>query len=501
MLYAIVSDIHANLPAWRAVLADLTTAGAERIICLGDVVGYGPQPREVLASLYRHVDAFVMGNHDAVACGRMTPERFNSQARVLIEWTSQQLSRRAKEFIDSAALSLTGDGFTCVHGELGQPGAFHYLMEPSDTDPSWEATDDALIFVGHTHRAGLFVRGSSGVTHPLPAEDFILEAGKRYIVNVGSVGYPRDGDPRAAYCLYDSSSRAVYFRRVHFDYEALMEAVREAGLEEPSRPLLKRDPVSLRRPVRDQLEFDPASKASQMVTGVTLSRDLALLHKSNRRWRNMGAVAILLASLMAGVAGAIVTHFMTLTSATVPEKPLVEREAIVPSDLIGNLLPPLPYALQERQISGWRYTLSRPEVQRFTLESDFSVPSPHLKIHHQKRALLRLEAPDWLLNGVAEGRLRSRLQSLCGEDFVGTVKVVVVLSERDKGSQGPLRERTVINHALPLKKFAAWEPQQQTMEKKRPPLRSESERISYAIEADFSGTLSLADISLVIVHD
>ena len=500
MRYAIVSDIHANLPAWKAVLTDLTSLGAQRIICLGDVVGYGPQPREVLASLYRHVDAFVMGNHDAVVCGKMTPERFNRQARILVEWSANQVSKRAKDFLSTAALSLTGEGFTCVHGDLGQPGAFRYLVDPGDTTATWEATPDPLVFVGHTHRAGLFVRGASGVPHPLPPEDFVLEEGKRFIVNVGSVGYPRDGDPRASYCLFDSDEQVVRFRRVPFDYEALRAAVRAAGLEEAVMPLLNRDPLLLRQPVRDQLEFDPADSAAQMAQDVTLSRDLAALVTSNRRWRRAAVGGILAAALMGGVAAAVGLHRTGAEAAMIPAEPLPAREAVVPSDLTGNLLPPLPYGLQESRLAGWCYRLSRPEVQHLAVESDFTGPSPRLHIVHDRRAQWRLDAPEWVLNGVAEGRLRARLQVWRGADFIGTVKVVVVVDEHETEG-GRARERMVINYDLPLSRVQTWEEARRIMDIKKPHVRAQTERVRYRIEADFTGTLALADLSLVFADE
>jgi predicted phosphodiesterase len=501
MLYAIVSDIHANLPAWKSVLADLTSLGAQRIICLGDVVGYGPQPQEVLASLYRHVDAFVMGNHDAVVCGKMTPERFNKQARVLVEWSTGQVSRKGKEFLAAAALSLTGDGFTCVHGEMGQPEAFRYIVGPEDTQPTWQATSAPIIFVGHTHRACLFVRGASGVPHPLPPEDFVLEDGKRYIVNVGSVGYPRDGDPRASYCLYDTEDQVVRFRRVPFDYEALRLAVQAAGLEAKTMPLLNHDPLQLRRPVRDQLEFDPADTDAQMAKGVTVSRDLMRLRKSNRRWRKVAVAGMVLAALMAGVAAAFALHRSTVAETAFPDKPLPVREAVVPSDVSGNLLPPLPYGLSGRLVEGWRYSFNRPDDQNLTIESDFSGPSPRVQLVHAKRAQLRLEAPEWVLNRTADGRLRATINAWRGEDFVGTVKIVVVVDERLAATDKHPRERVVLNFDLALNRKASWEETKRIMDIKKPVISGKTERVRYRVEADFIGTLSLADLSLVLAGD
>ena len=499
MRYAIVSDLHANLPAWKAVLADLASLGADRIVCLGDIVGYGPQPSEVLASVYRHVDAVVMGNHDAVVCGKLTPERFNKQARVMIEWSAGRVSRKGRAFLASAALTLRGEGFVCVHGELGLPGAFNYLVEPKDTLPTWEATEAPLVFVGHSHHAGLFVRGASGVPHPLPPEDFVLEEGKRYIVNAGSVGYPRDGDPRASYCLYDADEQVVRFRRVPFDYEALRLAAQAAGLAEQSMPLLNRDPLRLRQPVREQLEFDPSENAGQMARGVTESRDLQRLRRSNRLWRKAAVAGLLLAALMAGVVAAFALNKTVPAEVAFPVAPLPIREAVVPSDVAGNLLPPLPGSLPDMVLDGWRYHLTHPKVQKLDVQSGGTGPSPRLRLVHPRRARFRLEAPEWVMNGVAEGRLRARLSALRGEDFVGTVKVIVVADER--AGTGEPHERVVLNVDLPLNRKQVWEESRRIMDIRKPALGAATERVRYRIEAEFAGTLALGDLSLMFAEE
>ncbi len=498
MRYAIVSDVHANLPAWKAVLADLTSLGAQRIICLGDVVGYGPQPAEVLASVYEHVDALVMGNHDAVVCGKMTPDLFNHQARFMIEWSAPRVSRRGKSFLGGAPLSLAGDGFTCVHGELGEPGAFRYLVGPEDTRATWAAGTDPLCFVGHTHCSGLFVLGPSGVPHPLPPEDFVLEEGKRYIVNVGSVGYPRDGDPRAGYALFDTDDATVRFRRVPFDYEALRLAVQAAGLAEQAMPLLNRDPLRLRQPVREQLEFMPADSQAQMAHGVTASRDLAELQKSNRRWRRTAVTGILATALLAGVASAVAVHRATTGETARPEVPLPPREAVIPADLAGNLLPAFPPAMPEAELTGWRYRCSHRSGQRLAIEQDATAPTPRLRVVHDRRASLILEAPAWRLNGAANGRLRAVVNARRGTNFVGTVKVVVEARETGAAEDTRFHERVVLNFDLPLKRPEVWEETRRIMDIRKPPLTRTTAMIRYRIEADFIGILSLADPSLTL---
>ena len=145
MRYAIVSDLHANLPAWTAVLLDLRSLDADRIICLGDLVGYGPQPAEVLRSVYAEVNHVVLGNHDAVVCGKLDGSLFNETARQIILWTRDRLNAQALRFLRSLPLSLRGGGFRCAHGDLADPAAFRYVIDPADAAPSWSAVEDRLL--------------------------------------------------------------------------------------------------------------------------------------------------------------------------------------------------------------------------------------------------------------------------------------------------------------------------------------------------------------------
>ncbi len=489
MLYALVSDVHANLPAWRAVLADLSSLGAERIVCLGDVVGYGPEPAAVLESMYRHVDAFVMGNHDAVLCGKMDPARFNSHARTMIEWSATQVSRRGRDFLAQQSLTLTGPGFCCVHGDLGLPAAFRYIIDPRDAMATWEATADPLIFVGHSHIPGIFVRGASGTPHRLPAQDFVLEEGKRFIVNVGSVGYPRDGDARACYCLYDTAEGAVRWRRVPFDMAALRAAMVRARLNEDQVPLLRHDPLRQRRPVREDLQFDPATESVQMAHGVTITRDLSSMRRRLHRWRLVAAFSLGV-SLLAMAAIALLLTRRAPAEHAVPAAPLPPREAVVAYDLRGNLLPPLPAAVDGERLPGWRYTFSHPEAQHCEIDNtvgeyDFV---PRLRLVHARRSRCVLEAPQWRLAGLAAGKLRAELMVRRGKDFQGQVEVVV--DTEGIGSDGKASFHPGLLHFIPaMARKGGWEKGQATTAKS---LDANTERLCFRIETDFEGTLEIA---------
>lgn len=287
MRYAFIADLHANLQAWRAVHRDIRTLEVDYILCLGDLVGYGPQPAELLKETHAHVDAFVLGNHDAVVAGKLAPDGFNPHARETIQWTRQRLNRKAAGFLSGLPLTLIGNGFRCAHGDFANPGNFDYVLNPEDAMPSWSANDSPLLLAGHTHDPALFVLTADGHPHGVEPCDFELEPGKRYFVNVGSAGHPRDNDPRASYCIYDTAANAVFWRRVAFDLDAYRQALQAAGLEERHYPFLRLDPVAHTPRVRAELDFAPPRCAAMAARDVTVSRDLDDLTRAVTRWRRV----------------------------------------------------------------------------------------------------------------------------------------------------------------------------------------------------------------------
>lgn len=489
MLYAIVSDLHANLIAWNAVLADLSAMKAGKIICLGDVVGYGPDPAEVLESVYRHVDAFVMGNHDAVVAGKMDAECFNDHARQMVEWSAGRIAASGRAFLGRQPLVLEAPGFVCVHGSLDEPAAFNYILSEEEALATFRTTGKPLVFAGHSHQPGIAVLGSSGVAHLLPPQDFALEAGKRYIVNVGSVGDPRDADPRASYCLYDDASGIVSFRRVAFDYAALAARVRAAGLREDEIPLLRRDPVPKREPVRETLGFAPPTNEKAMARGVALRAELDKLGRANKRLRIV--VAALIVALAA--AGGAVTGLATrpVPPDFIPADPLPPVEAIVQRDAMNQILPPIPEGNGRLSpggsIDGWRYSLSDPGKQHISLAKEAGSGLPAVTIDNPDRLPFVLEAPAWIHNGLATGmRFQTMLWAGVEPGFSGSAAIRVVANP---GQQG---ERVLMNEDLLLTRPGTMQQTKRTMEKKNA-LRIEDgdRRIVFRIETVFSGTLTI----------
>lgn len=188
MRYAIISDVHANETALRAVLADAADAGAEKIICLGDVLGYGPDPVAALELIHRRAHVCLAGNHDDAVSGRFPVEDFTSFATAAVERHRAALSQKALDWLRTLPHTCeflgpnghTRGSFACVHGEFADPKRFDYVLEPQDAMPSWLERAEQLLFVGHTHKPGIFVLGASGEPHALEPMDFVLEEGKRY---------------------------------------------------------------------------------------------------------------------------------------------------------------------------------------------------------------------------------------------------------------------------------------------------------------------------------
>lgn len=228
MVYAIISDIHANEIALMAVLDDAKRQGAGKIICLGDVVGYGPEPEKTV-SIVRSMASFTLaGNHDDAVSGRLDSSGFIDLAADAVARHRDSLSPENLEWLKSRPYIFKGKSFVCTHGDFTSPETFEYISDETEAEANFSARSEQLMFAGHTHVPGIFLTGSSGRIYRLGAEDFTLEEGKRYIVNPGSVGYPRtEGNVcESTYVLYDDSEHTVVFRRLPFTVRSVMQTGR-----------------------------------------------------------------------------------------------------------------------------------------------------------------------------------------------------------------------------------------------------------------------------------
>jgi predicted phosphodiesterase len=230
MRVAILSDIHANLEALEAVLADARTQACTEFVCLGDIVGYNANPGECVEIIRDLACPVVKGNHDEQASIISSTEGFNELAEEAIDWTRAQLSAEDKTWLSDLRLTRQVHDFTIVHATLDTPGQWGYVFNDLDAVASFTYQHTSLCFFGHTHWPTAFVRDDS--VRRITVGQVVLSAGKKYFINPGSIGQPRDRDWRAAYCILHTDRLVVEERRVKYDLAAAQRKVREAGLSD-----------------------------------------------------------------------------------------------------------------------------------------------------------------------------------------------------------------------------------------------------------------------------
>ncbi len=229
MRYAILSDIHGNLEALRAVLAD-AGGRAEAFLCLGDIVGYGADPEACTEIVAERCVGAVAGNHEHGVTGLLNLAWFNPYARAAARWTRERLDDDHRSWLAALPLVRELEDATLVHASPARPEEWDYLIGAEDGYSAFPAFQTRLCFVGHSHLPGVWVQGSWGREHRPGADTVTIEPGCRYIVNVGSVGQPRDRDPRAAYAVWDTEARRITLRRVPYDVAAARQKILTAGL-------------------------------------------------------------------------------------------------------------------------------------------------------------------------------------------------------------------------------------------------------------------------------
>ena len=230
MRILVFSDVHANLTALEAVLADAGEINATW--CLGDLVGYGPDPNECIARIRQlHNLQCVIGNHDAAALEDIDVGSFNPEARQALYWTQNKLTEDSVAFLKSLPEKITQDHITLAHGSPRQP-VWEYLLDTYTATRNFEFFDSVFCFVGHTHLPVIYHMGVNQKNANLfiPEENQRQKMASREILNPGSVGQPRDRDPRAAYAIYTPEDFTWEYRRVAYDVTAVQERMRKAYL-------------------------------------------------------------------------------------------------------------------------------------------------------------------------------------------------------------------------------------------------------------------------------
>ena len=231
MRFAIFGDIHANLEALHAVLADAEAHSATHYVCLGDVVGYNANPHECVEIIQKLECPVVKGNHDEQASIETGLENFNPLAEEAINWTREHLTDEDKQWLRELEFRHQVRDFTIVHATLDTPEGWGYVFNQLDAEASFHHQHTNLCFYGHTHAPRAYVCDKiNGSVKGLPLQRLIIEPNKKYFINVGSVGQPRDGDWRAAYCIYSPTEHLVELRRIAYDIDTAMAKILDAGL-------------------------------------------------------------------------------------------------------------------------------------------------------------------------------------------------------------------------------------------------------------------------------
>ncbi len=221
MKIAVISDIHGNLEALAAALRIIKEQEIETTYCLGDIVGYGANPNECIDELHSRNIPCLLGNHDEAVLDLSHVKRFNKYARAAAEWTASQLKSDHKEFLSHLPLSLVSKECTFVHSSPDDPHAWNYILSQAEAQRCFPFFTTPICWIGHSHVGGVYCE--DGNTR-------IVRAGKRYLINVGAVGQPRDGDWRLSFGIFDTEAWSYERIRAEYDVEIACKKIMDAGL-------------------------------------------------------------------------------------------------------------------------------------------------------------------------------------------------------------------------------------------------------------------------------
>lgn len=230
MRYGLISDIHGNLEALNAVLSEIDKLQIDTILCLGDVVGYGPNPNECVQLVRERAAVCLIGNHDEAALGRVDLEFFNYIAREAIEWTMKQLNRESIDYLSSRPYTYEFEDNLIVHASPDEPRRWNYIISLEDAEQSFAAFTQQLCFIGHSHTPWVIDLPPTGRMQVRQDYPVIFHEEHRYLINVGSIGQPRDRNPAAAFGILDTQKKEYALKRAPYDVNKTQKKIRAQGL-------------------------------------------------------------------------------------------------------------------------------------------------------------------------------------------------------------------------------------------------------------------------------
>lgn len=231
MRYALFADIHSNLEAFLAVREEFEKEKIDEYVCLGDIVGYAANPNECI-KLVKQLNpvTIIAGNHDWASVGKADINYFNPIAKEAILWTQKELTEENKDFLQNLPLTKEFDDFLIVHGSLYSPQEWHYIFTLQDARRNFDEQKKRICFIAHSHQPFIISQDREGKCAGVKGMRVSLRDDYRYLINIGSVGQPRDGNPDACYCLYDTTKKGIEIKRTSYEIKKAQDKIISAGL-------------------------------------------------------------------------------------------------------------------------------------------------------------------------------------------------------------------------------------------------------------------------------
>jgi diadenosine tetraphosphatase ApaH/serine/threonine PP2A family protein phosphatase len=232
MKFALISDVHGNLEALESVLRDIEKQGVEKIHFLGDAVGYGCNPNQCVSLIHKHCDVKLLGNHDYAVMGLEQSDNFNQVARASMDWTVKKIKKKSIQILADFEMSSTFLDYYLVHASPEDPESWTYILDINAAQDNFDKFSQSVCLIGHTHVPECYILDKDGTVAQKENKSLIRQDGYKYIVNIGSVGQPRDNDPRSCYLIVDTDTDTMYYRRVEYDIGKTQEKMKKAKLPE-----------------------------------------------------------------------------------------------------------------------------------------------------------------------------------------------------------------------------------------------------------------------------